>query len=59
MNARGWTFARQTEPAGMLLLLNGFHVAIVDDFLADLRASMAAVRAGTVRLEERPAVYTV
>ena len=59
MNRRGWTFARQTDPAGMLLLLNGFHHAIVPEFLADLEAAVGAVRAGAVRLEERTAVYTV
>jgi glutamate/tyrosine decarboxylase-like PLP-dependent enzyme len=59
MSRRGWSFARQTDPPGLLLLLNAFHGSVVDDFLGDLRASVAAVRAGAVRAEARPAVYTV
>jgi glutamate/tyrosine decarboxylase-like PLP-dependent enzyme len=59
MKRRRWSFARQTDPAGMLLLLNGEHRAIVDEFLRDLEGSVAAVRSGRVRPEPQPAVYTV
>ncbi len=59
MNRRGWSFARQTDPAGILLLLNGFHGEIVADFLDDLEATAGAVKAGRVQATAGPAVYTV
>lgn len=59
MARRGWSFARQVDPPGMLLLLNGYHLAVVDDFLRDLDAAVAGVRAGRIRADAGPAVYTV
>ncbi len=59
MNRRGWTLARLTDPPGILLLLNGFHHEIVEDFLADLGDAVARVRRGDVRPTAQPAVYTV
>lgn len=58
MQRIGWSFARQTDPPGMLILLNAFHGAIADDFLRDLAASVRAVRAGAVRPAAQAAVYT-
>lgn len=59
MNRLGWSFARVVEPPGILLLLNGFHLPIVADFLRDLARVSGEVRAGRVIAEQRPAVYTV
>jgi glutamate/tyrosine decarboxylase-like PLP-dependent enzyme len=59
MNRRGWSFARQTDPPGILLLLNGFHGEIVADFLGDLEATVHAVKAGKILATAGPAVYTV
>ncbi len=59
MNRLGWSFARQTDPAGILLLLNGFHGEIVADFLADLETTAGAVKSGRIRATAGPAVYTV
>ena len=59
MNRRGWSFGRQTDPAGILLLLNGFHGEIVGDFLGDLEEAVRGVAAGTIRPAATPAVYTV
>ncbi len=59
MTRLGWSFARVVEPPGMLLLLNGFHGAIVAEFLDDLRLTAVAVAEGRIVAEVRPAVYTV
>ena len=59
MNRCGWSFGRQTDPPGMLLLLNGFHGEIVDDFLGELEATVRSVRAGRAQPAVAPAVYTV
>ena len=49
MNRRGWAFARQNDPPSILLLLNGFHHEIVDDFLGELEATVKSVVAGAIR----------
>jgi len=59
MARRGWSFARQVDPPGMLLLLNGYHLAIVDDFMRDLDTAVAGVKAGRILADTGPAVYTV
>ncbi|MFN0181315.1 MAG: pyridoxal phosphate-dependent decarboxylase family protein [Gemmatimonadales bacterium] len=59
MNRRGWSFARQTDPPSVLLLLNGFHGEIVDEFLGDLEETVRECRAGRVRAGPASAVYTV
>jgi len=59
MSRLGWSFARQVDPPGMLLLLNGYHVAVVDDFLRDLDTAVAGVTAGRILADSGPAVYTV
>ncbi len=56
---RGWSFARQIDPPGILVLLNGFHGPVIDPFLADLAASVREVESGGARAADRPAVYTV
>ena len=43
MEARGWTIDRQLSPASIHLTVTANHGAIVDDYLADLRASVAEV----------------
>ena len=45
MEARGWTIDRQQRPASIHLTVMASHQAIVDDYLADLRAALAEVRA--------------
>ena len=59
MTRRGWSFARQTDPPGMLLLLNGFHGEIVDEFVSELDSTVESVRAGKVRAVVATATYTV
>ena len=45
MEARGWTVDRQQRPASIHLTVMASHAAIVDEYLADLRAALAEVRA--------------
>jgi sphinganine-1-phosphate aldolase len=45
LEARGWTVDRQQRPASIHLTVTANHAAIVDDYLADLRASLAELRA--------------
>jgi sphinganine-1-phosphate aldolase len=45
MEERGWTMDRQQRPASIHLTVTANHAAIVDDYLADLRASLAELRA--------------
>jgi glutamate/tyrosine decarboxylase-like PLP-dependent enzyme len=45
MEARGWTVDRQQRPASIHLTVTANHAAIVDDYLADLRDSLAELRA--------------
>ncbi|HEY5948499.1 MAG TPA: aminotransferase class V-fold PLP-dependent enzyme, partial [Kofleriaceae bacterium] len=45
MEARGWTVDRQQRPASIHLTVTANHAAIVDEYLADLRAALAEVRA--------------
>jgi len=46
---RGWHFDRQHFPASLHVTVSCVHVAIVDTFLADLAASVAAVRKPSLR----------
>jgi sphinganine-1-phosphate aldolase len=41
---RGWFMDRQTPPDSLHLTVNAVHEAVVDDFLADLRACLEIVR---------------
>ncbi len=45
MEARGWTVDRQQRPASIHLTVTANHAGIVDEYLADLRAALAEVRA--------------
>jgi sphinganine-1-phosphate aldolase len=45
MQARGWTINRLQKPDGLHAMVTAGHLAVVDDYLADLRASVAIVRA--------------
>jgi glutamate/tyrosine decarboxylase-like PLP-dependent enzyme len=45
MEARGWTIDRQQRPASIHLTVMANHAPIVDEYLADLRAALAEVRA--------------
>ncbi len=45
LEARGWTVDRQHRPASIHLTVTANHAAIVDDYLRDLRAAVADVRA--------------
>lgn len=44
MTARGWHIDRQQKPPGIHLMINPGHEKIVDQYLEDLRDSVAAVR---------------
>jgi hypothetical protein len=45
MQARGWTINRVQKPDGLHAMVTAGHLAVVDDYLADLRASVDIVRA--------------
>jgi len=45
LEARGWTVDRQQRPASIHLTVTANHAAIVDDYLRDVRAALAEVRA--------------
>lgn len=45
LEARGWTVDRQHRPASIHLTVTANHAAIVDDYVGDLRAALAEVRA--------------
>jgi sphinganine-1-phosphate aldolase len=44
LEARGWTVDRQQRPASIHLTVTANHLAIVDEYLADLRDSVDQVR---------------
>ncbi len=46
MADRGWYLNRNLEPRGLQLMLSPGHAAVLDELVADLTASMAAVRDG-------------
>ena len=45
LEARGWTVDRQQRPASIHLTVTANHAAIVDDYIRDVRAALAEVRA--------------
>jgi sphinganine-1-phosphate aldolase len=45
MQTRGWTINRVQKPDGLHAMVTAGHLAVVDDYLADLRASVDTVRA--------------
>ncbi len=46
LKARGWFTGVVTEPPGIHLMLSPAHLAVVDDYVADLNAVVEEVRAG-------------
>ncbi|XOV88101.1 MAG: pyridoxal phosphate-dependent decarboxylase family protein [Pseudomonadota bacterium] len=46
MYKRGWFTSLTTEPRALHLMLSPFHASVVDVYLSDLAASLAAVRGG-------------
>jgi glutamate/tyrosine decarboxylase-like PLP-dependent enzyme len=57
MAARRWSVGRVRTPPGIHLMLTPVHAPIIDDYLADLAASVAAVRAGAGVTSGTPVVY--
>ena len=45
MDARGWQVNRNQYPPGLHAMVTAQHLAVVDDYLSDLRDAVAAVRA--------------
>ena len=45
MQARGWTINRVQKPDGLHAMVTARHLEVVEDYLADLRASVDIVRA--------------
>ncbi|MEM1110323.1 MAG: aspartate aminotransferase family protein [Pseudomonadota bacterium] len=45
MDARGWQVNRNQSPPGLHAMVTAQHLAVVDDYLSDLRESLDAVRA--------------
>jgi sphinganine-1-phosphate aldolase len=45
MDARGWQVNRNQNPDGLHAMVTSQHLRVVDQYLADLRESVAAVRA--------------
>lgn len=45
MEYRGWQINRLQKPDGLHAMITAQHLAVVDDYLHDLRASVAAVKA--------------
>jgi glutamate/tyrosine decarboxylase-like PLP-dependent enzyme len=45
MDARGWQVNRNQKPPGLHAMVTAQHLQVVDAYLADLRAAVAAVRA--------------
>jgi hypothetical protein len=56
MTARRWSVGRVRKPPGIHLMLTPVHAPIVDDYVADLAASVAAVRAGAGAPSKTPVV---
>jgi sphinganine-1-phosphate aldolase len=57
MTARRWSMGRVRKPPGIHLMLTPVHAPIVDDYLADLAASVSAARAGAGVSSKAPVVY--
>jgi glutamate/tyrosine decarboxylase-like PLP-dependent enzyme len=57
MSARRWSVGRVRTPPGIHLMLTPVHAPVVDDYLADLAASVAAVRGGAGTPSRTPVVY--
>jgi sphinganine-1-phosphate aldolase len=58
MEARGWFVQMDRQPPGIHLMLSAGHDAIVDRYLADLRAVCEQVRSGALTSAAREARYS-
>lgn len=56
---RSWVVALAQEPPSIQLMVNMAHKEVVDEFLSDLRAVVADVRAGRLQSRGQPTVYAV
>lgn len=54
---RGWFTSITTEPPSLHLMLSPFHAEVADQYLADIEAGMAEIRAGNAG-EKREARYS-
>lgn len=57
MNQRGWHFDRNQAPASIHLTISPAHDAIVDEFLADLRACVDYTRSSDEQPQGKAAMY--
>jgi sphinganine-1-phosphate aldolase len=57
MTTRRWSVGRVRKPPGIHLMLTPVHVPIVDDYLADLAASVTSAGAGAGTAPRTPVVY--
>ena len=57
MTTRRWSVGRVREPPGIHLMLTPVHAPIVDDYLADLAASVTSVRASAGAPSTHAVVY--
>ena len=57
LRERGWFTGMVTEPRGLQLMLSPIHAEVAETYLADLAASVEAVRGGA-KIEAAPARYS-
>jgi len=57
MTTRRWSVGRVRTPPGIHLMLTPVHAPIVEAYLADLEAAVAAVRVGAGTASRTPVVY--
>ncbi|MBP0440031.1 pyridoxal phosphate-dependent decarboxylase family protein [Tianweitania sediminis] len=58
MAARGWLPALTRRPKGLHLMMSLFHEPVRDEFIADLRASVADVKRGSTGTPKIEATYS-
>jgi hypothetical protein len=51
LSQRQWYVSRITEPKGIHQMVNPAHEAIVDEYLDDVTAAIAQVRASAARVD--------
>jgi sphinganine-1-phosphate aldolase len=52
MDAKGWTVNRLQKPDGLHAMITAGHLAVVDDYLRDLKEAVATVRANPALAQE-------
>ena len=57
MEAKGWKLDRQQKPPALHCMVTPAHAAVVEPFLADLRACVASLKAGEPAPEGSAALY--